>query len=172
MQCCSCISCLFAHLSQICDKLHLQFPLLQSKQIFYICQRGLLSKFAQSLCAFVKRHKCHHYLISIYYNSFLRFGGCFVYFRSGNNFLFFFFRKMCIKSERRFDFLKELVSTVPDLQGDHDEPTGLDLTTTSSAMVDSSVPPTATTRVIQNHTSITAARPPRLPRQLSTPRPR
>merc|ERR1739848_92987 len=36
-----------------------------------------------------------------------------------------FLRKMCIKSEKRFDFLKELVSTVPDLQGDHDEPLAL-----------------------------------------------
>ena len=30
------------------------------------------------------------------------------------------FRKFCINSESRFDFLKDLVSSVPDLQGDMD----------------------------------------------------
>ena len=30
------------------------------------------------------------------------------------------FRKMCINSETRFDFLKDLVSGIPDLQGDMD----------------------------------------------------
>ena len=33
-----------------------------------------------------------------------------------------FYSKMCIQSEQRFDFLKELVSSVPDLQGDTDCP--------------------------------------------------
>lgn len=64
--------------------------------------------------------------------------------------------KMCINSETRFDFLKDLVSTVPDLQGDTDDQplTGLDLSmpTTSAA---TKVPP-----------------PPRLPRQISTGKPR
>ena len=34
----------------------------------------------------------------------------------------FYCRKLCIQSEKRFDFLKELVSSVPDLQGDTDCP--------------------------------------------------
>ena len=33
---------------------------------------------------------------------------------------FFFCRKFCIQSEKRFDFLKDLVSNVPELQGDMD----------------------------------------------------
>ena len=31
-----------------------------------------------------------------------------------------YFRKFCIQSETRFDFLKDLVSSVPELQGDMD----------------------------------------------------
>jgi len=73
--------------------------------------------------------------------------------------------KMCIKSESRFDFLKELVSSVPELQGDHDEPPpqtqGLDLTmSTLNNTADQ-----------MKNTSVTS-RPLKLPRQLSTPRPR
>ena len=72
---------------------------------------------------------------------------------------------MCIKSESRFDFLKELVSSVPELQGDHDEPPpqtqGLDLTmSTLNNTADQ-----------MKNTSVTS-RPLKLPRQLSTPRPR
>ena len=75
----------------------------------------------------------------------------------------FVYRKMCIKSESRFDFLKELVSTVPELQGDHDEPQaqGLDLTMSNSNASDQ-----------MKNTSSVASRPLKLPRQLSTPRPR
>lgn len=32
----------------------------------------------------------------------------------------FFIRKQCINSESRFDFLKDLVATVPDVQGEED----------------------------------------------------
>lgn len=77
---------------------------------------------------------------------------------------------MCIKSEQRFDFLKELVTSVPDLQGDHDDPlstssaVGLDLTmSTLTAAADQSK---------INTSSLAASRPAKLPRQLSTPRPR
>jgi len=67
--------------------------------------------------------------------------------------------KMCIKSEKRFDFLKELVSTVPDLQGDHDEPLALYQNMTGE------------TQEGKKDTSNASQRP-KLPRQLSTPRPR
>ena len=70
-----------------------------------------------------------------------------------------FCRKMCIKSEKRFDFLKELVSTVPDLQGDHDEPLALYQNMTGE------------TQEGKKDTSNASQRP-KLPRQLSTPRPR
>ena len=66
---------------------------------------------------------------------------------------------MCIKSEKRFDFLKELVSTVPDLQGDHDEPLALYQNMTGE------------TQEGKKDTSNASQRP-KLPRQLSTPRPR
>jgi len=86
--------------------------------------------------------------------------------------------KMCIKSEKRFDFLKELVSSVPELQGDHDEPptsaVGLDFTmSTLSAAAEKSATATSQDQ-IKNHTSNSASvKPPKLPRQLSTaPRPR
>lgn len=73
--------------------------------------------------------------------------------------------KMCIKSEKRFDFLKELVSTVPDLQGDHDEPLALyqSMTTANTEA--------AATQNNKNDTSNPSQRL-KLPRQLSTPRPR
>ena len=72
---------------------------------------------------------------------------------------------MCIKSEKRFDFLKELVSTVPDLQGDHDEPLALyqSMTTANTEA--------AATQNNKNDTSNPSQRL-KLPRQLSTPRPR
>ena len=72
---------------------------------------------------------------------------------------------MCIKSEQRFDFLKELVSTVPDLQGDHDEPLALyqSMTTANTEA--------AATQNNKNDTSNPSQRL-KLPRQLSTPRPR
>ena len=69
---------------------------------------------------------------------------------------------MCIKSEKRFDFLKELVSTVPDLQGDHDEPLALYQNMTGE---------TQETNTTKRDTSNTSQRP-KLPRQLSTPKPR
>lgn len=83
---------------------------------------------------------------------------------------------MCIKSEKRFDFLKELVSSVPDLQGDHDDPpaqppkeaVGLDLTMSTLTAA------AASSNQDQNkNTSVANSRPTKLPRQLSTgPRPR
>jgi len=75
--------------------------------------------------------------------------------------------KMCIKSEQRFDFLKELVSTVPDLQGDHDEPLALyqSMTTANAEAA------AAATQNNKNDTSNPSQRL-KLPRQLSTPRPR
>ena len=86
---------------------------------------------------------------------------------------------MCIKSEKRFDFLKELVSSVPDVQGDHDSeppaggaPTpgavGLDLTmsTLTAAEAANQENPKNTS------TLLASARPNKFPRQLSTPRPR
>jgi len=75
--------------------------------------------------------------------------------------------KMCIKSEKRFDFLKELVSTVPDLQGDHDEPLALyqSMTTANAEAA------AAATQNNKNDTSNPSQRL-KLPRQLSTPRPR
>ena len=78
-----------------------------------------------------------------------------------------FFRKMCIKSEKRFDFLKELVSTVPDLQGDHDEPLALYQNMTGETQETNS-----TTSTTKRDTSNTSQQRPKLPRQLSTPRPR
>ena len=74
---------------------------------------------------------------------------------------------MCIKSEKRFDFLKELVSTVPDLQGDHDEPLALyqSMTTANAEAA------AAATQNNKNDTSNPSQRL-KLPRQLSTPRPR
>lgn len=73
--------------------------------------------------------------------------------------------KMCIKSESRFDFLKELVSSVPELQGDHDEPPpqtqGLDLTMS-----------TLNNTADQMKNTSVASRPLKFPRQLSTPKPR
>lgn len=69
--------------------------------------------------------------------------------------------KMCIKSEKRFDFLKELVSTVPDLQGDHDEPLALYQNMTAE---------TQETKSDTSNSSMSQR--PKLPRQLSTPRPR
>lgn len=82
---------------------------------------------------------------------------------------------MCIKSEKRFDFLKELVTSVPDLQGDHDDPlsasaaVGLDLTmsTLSAAAANDQ------TKInTSSMASSASTRPAKLPRQLSTPRPR
>ena len=86
---------------------------------------------------------------------------------------------MCIKSEKRFDFLKELVSTVPDVQGDHDGETtpgvnpaagavGLDLTmsTLTSASSGNQENTKNTSKILAS------ARPTKFPRQLSTPRPR
>lgn len=35
--------------------------------------------------------------------------------------MFFFYRKQCILSERRFDFLKDLVKGIPDVSGGDDE---------------------------------------------------
>ena len=80
---------------------------------------------------------------------------------------FLIHRKMCIKSEKRFDFLKELVSTVPDLQGDHDEPLALyqSMTTANAEAA------AAATQNNKNDTSNPSQRL-KLPRQLSTPRPR
>ena len=80
--------------------------------------------------------------------------------------------KSCITSEARFDFLKDLVSGVPDLQGDCDElPQTAGGSTTpvvgaqpfSSAFAERLV--TATTANKRGH-------PLTLPRQLSTPKPR
>jgi len=75
--------------------------------------------------------------------------------------------KMCIKSEKRFDFLKELVSTVPDLQGDHDEPLALYQNMTGETQETNT-----TTSTTKRDTSNTSQQRPKLPRQLSTPRPR
>merc|ERR1712018_1021534 len=74
--------------------------------------------------------------------------------------------KMCIKSESRFDFLKELVSTVPELQGDHDEPQNQGLDLSMSTLSNSNASDQ------MKNTSSVASRPLKLPRQLSTPRPR
>ena len=93
---------------------------------------------------------------------------------------------MCIKSEKRFDFLKELVSTVPDVQGDHDgDPAGgpapppgpggqIGLDLTMSTLKAAAASTTSTNQENPKNTStVTAsARPSKFPRQLSTPRPR
>lgn len=74
--------------------------------------------------------------------------------------------KLCINSEARFDFLKELVSTVPDLHGDCD-----DQPRTPSTPIPSPFHTSHPSR--QNQNPILASRPPTLlPRQLSTPKPR
>jgi len=97
--------------------------------------------------------------------------------------------KMCIKSEKRFDFLKELVSTVPDVQGDHDgDPAGapgpgasqggavgLDLTMSTLTAANSSATASTNQEINPKNTSTlpaSAQRPSKFPRQLSTPRPR
>ena len=97
---------------------------------------------------------------------------------------------MCIKSEKRFDFLKELVSTVPDVQGDHDgDPVGapgsapqppgaavgLDLTMSTLTAANSSATASTNQEINPKNTSTlpaSAQRPSKFPRQLSTPRPR
>ena len=98
---------------------------------------------------------------------------------------------MCIKSEKRFDFLKELVSTVPDVQGDHDgDPVGapgsaphppggavgLDLTMSTLTAANSSATASTNQEINPKNTSTlpasAAQRPSKFPRQLSTPRPR
>ena len=56
--------------------------------------------------------------------------------------MFSIFRKFCINSESRFDFLKEIVSGVPDLQGDMD--INLDLASTSTTVGEASSPTVAT----------------------------
>jgi hypothetical protein len=38
-----------------------------------------------------------------------------------NPFLSHFFRKQCIELEQQFDFLKDLVASVPDMQGDGED---------------------------------------------------
>lgn len=38
-----------------------------------------------------------------------------------NTFLSHFFRKQCIELEQQFDFLKDLVASVPDMQGDGED---------------------------------------------------
>lgn len=38
-----------------------------------------------------------------------------------NRFLSHFFRKQCIELEQQFDFLKDLVASVPDMQGDGED---------------------------------------------------
>ena len=68
-------------------------------------------------------------------------------------------RKRCIHSEPRFDFLKELASEVPDLQGDTDEKESAGAASSSGE----TVAPVASTA---------APRPTRIQRQLSTPRTR
>lgn len=98
--------------------------------------------------------------------------------------------KMCIKSEKRFDFLKELVSTVPDVQGDHDgdpagapgsaphppgDAVGLDLTMSTLSAANSSATASTNQEINPQNTSTlpaSAQRPSKFPRQLSTPRPR
>merc|ERR1712018_809744 len=85
--------------------------------------------------------------------------------------------KMCIKSEKRFDFLQELVSSVPDVQGDHDGETtpganpagavGLDFTMSTLTSAAS-----GNQENTKNTSKIGPGRPNKYPRQLSTPRPR
>ena len=59
-----------------------------------------------------------------------------------NDNLHFVHRKYCINSESRFDFLKELVSGVPDLQGDMD--INLDAIPTGSTGSELTTPPMIT----------------------------
>ncbi len=70
--------------------------------------------------------------------------------------------KRCIHAEPRFDFLKEVASDVPDLQGDTDEK---EPSSSSSVGLDA-----AATSGSQEATSGRPAG--RMQRQLSTPRPR
>ncbi len=53
-----------------------------------------------------------------------------------------FFRKRCIHSKQRFDFLKDIVSDVADLQGDLDEPASTSFLSSSSAPTSSTFKPT------------------------------
>lgn len=87
--------------------------------------------------------------------------------------------KMCIKSEKRFDFLKELVSSVPDVQGDDDsEPPAGGAASTGAVGLDLTMSTlTAAAAANEENTKNTStlpasARPSKFPRQLSTPRPR
>ena len=61
------------------------------------------------------------------------------------------FRKFCINSESRFDFLKELVSGVPDLQGDMD--INLDAAPTVSEPMSGTTPSPLTTSSLTNQYS-------------------
>ena len=86
---------------------------------------------------------------------------------------------MCIKSEKRFDFLKELVSSVPDVQGDDDsEPPAGGAASTGAVGLDLTMSTlTAAAAANEENTKNTStlpasARPSKFPRQLSTPRPR
>ncbi|KAG8563585.1 hypothetical protein GDO81_016141 [Engystomops pustulosus] len=46
---------------------------------------------------------------------------CFCFFHLETLILFYFLRKQCIELEQQFDFLKDLVATVPDMQGENED---------------------------------------------------
>ena len=80
----------------------------------------------------------------------------------------FFSSKMCVGSESRFDFLKDLVSAVPDLQGDCDDqpPTPVSTTAAPSFNTHSSSQLTKATATTAQSSKKSLP----LDRQLSTPK--